>query len=136
VIAQQAAFADAMLRAAVAAAQDERDEMQVYLAHARPIAESLTLAGVERTWPLPQRLAEGELWAEVDRFAEARTALTAVSGGPYAGRAALALGRMLERTGEPAAACRAYRQAEAATLSDAAAARAREALARLSCQEH
>lgn len=132
-LSQKAAYADAVLRAAVAAAQDERDEMQVYLTHARTVADSLRLAREGGPWPLPIDLAEGELWLEVDRFVEARDALGRVSEEPLVGRASLGLGQSLERLGESGGACVAYRRAAEASLGSAAAERARLAIARLKC---
>lgn len=133
VIAQLAAYADAVLRAAVAAAQDERDEMQVYLAHARSVAESLRLARVERPWPLPIDLVDGELWLEVDRFSEAAAAFERLLDGPFAARASVGLGAARERLDNPAGACTAYRRAATGDLAPAATERARMAVIRLKC---
>jgi hypothetical protein len=130
---QRAAYAHAVLRAAVAAAQDERDEMQVYLMHARTLAESLRLAREAYTWPLPIDLVEGELWLEVDRFVEAREAFARVAGAALAARAALGLGRSLERLDDVPGACAAYRRAADANLAPAASERARVAIVRLAC---
>jgi pimeloyl-ACP methyl ester carboxylesterase len=130
---QLAAYADAVLRAAVAAAQDERDEMQVYLAHARSVAESLRLARVERPWPLPIDLVDGELWLEVDRFAEAAAAFERLVEGRFAARASLGLGAARERLDDLSGACAAYRRAAAGGLAAAPAERARAAWARLKC---
>jgi hypothetical protein len=130
---QLAAYADAVLRAAVAAAQDERDEMQLYLAHARSVAESLRLARVERSWPLPIDLVDGELWLEVDRFTEAAAAFERLIDGPFAARASLGLGAARERLDNRSGACAAYQRAAAGTLTAAAAERARLATTRLAC---
>ena len=134
-LAQMAAYADAVLRAAVAAAQDERDEMQVYLAHARTLADSLALARVTRPWPLPIDAVAGELWLEVDRFAEARDAFARVTDGGLAERAAFGAGRALEQLEEARAACGAYRRAAAGALVPDWADRARQAVVRLKCPE-
>jgi pimeloyl-ACP methyl ester carboxylesterase len=131
-IGQLAAYADAVLRAAVAAAQDERDEMQLYLAHARSVAESLRLARL-RAWPLPIDLVDAELWLEVDRFVEARGAFVRVGPGPFAARAALGLGAALERLGDSAGACSAYSRAASGGLAPAASERAKSGLSRLDC---
>jgi pimeloyl-ACP methyl ester carboxylesterase len=130
---QSAAYADAVLRAGVAAAQDEREEMQLYLTHARSLAESLRLARVDRSWPLPIDMVDGELWLEVDRFAEARDAFLRAGGGPLAARAALGLGAALERLADVKGACSAFRRAAIGGLAAAAAERAEAGLARLSC---
>jgi pimeloyl-ACP methyl ester carboxylesterase len=132
-VAQVAAYADAVLRAAVAAAQDERDEMQVYLAHARSIAESLRLARIARVWPLPIDVVDAELWLEVDRFVEARDAFLRVGEGPFAPRAALGLGAALERLADLTGACAAYRRAAAGGLVPVASERAQSGLSRLNC---
>ena len=50
-LSQSAMYTEAVLRAAVAAAQDERDEMQLYLTHARTLVESLRLGGSDQAWP-------------------------------------------------------------------------------------
>lgn len=133
IVSQLAAYAGAVLRAAVAAAQDERDEMQVYLAHARSVAESLRLARVDAAWPLPIDLVDGELWLEVDRFVEAAAAFERLPEGPYAARAALGLGAARERLDDRAGACAAYRRAADGGLVTTAAERARLALERLKC---
>jgi hypothetical protein len=122
-----------VLRAAIAAAQDERDEMQLYLTHARTLAESLRLARDARPWPLPIELVEGELWLEVDRFAEAREAFARVGDPSLASRVALGAGHVLERLSDVPAACEAYRRAEAGALVPTATERARLAVARLKC---
>lgn len=132
-LSQLAAYADAILRAAVAAAQDERDEMQVYLAHARSVAESLRLAGVDLPWPLPIDLVDAELWLEVDRFVEAGDAFARVPDGPFTARAALGLGAARERLQDSHGACAAYRRAAAGSLAGAMAERARLAIDRLAC---
>lgn len=132
-VSQLAGYADAVLRAAVAAAQDERDEMQVYLAHARSVADSLRLARAEPPWPLAIDLVDGELWLEVDRFTEAAAAFGRLSDGPLAARAALGLGAARERLDDSPGACAAYRRAAAGALAAPAAERARVALGRLKC---
>lgn len=132
-LAQGAAYADAVLRASVAAAQDERDEMQVYLAHARTLAGSLALAKVARPWPLPIDLIEGELWLEVDRFLEARDALARVTDESLTERVALGAGQAAEQLGDRTAACDAYRRAGRGALTPAATERARLAVIRLTC---
>jgi pimeloyl-ACP methyl ester carboxylesterase len=132
-LSQLAAYADAVLRAAVAAAQDERDEMQVYLAHARTLADSLGLARVARPWPLPIDVAAGELWLEVDRFSDARDAFARVTDEGLAARVALGSGQVLERVSDQAGACTAYRRAALGGLAPAATERARLAVIRLKC---
>jgi hypothetical protein len=132
-LAQLAAYAEAVLRAAVAAAQDERDEMQLFITHARTLAESLTLAEYSRPWPLPLALVEAELWLEVDRFDEARDAYARISDPALAARVALGTGHVMERLDGRAAACDAYGRAAGGRLAPAATDRARLALGRLQC---
>jgi len=64
-------YAASAIAAAMAAAQDERPEMGVYLEHARAIALRLEALGRAPVWPLPIDELEGELWLEVDRYTEA-----------------------------------------------------------------
>lgn len=125
-------YAEAALRAAVAAAQDERDEMQAYLVHARDLASALDAAR-QPVWPLPIDELEGELWLEVDRFGEARAAFERATEARRGARAVLGLARSLDRTGERRGACAAYERAEALPASDAARSEARGARARLAC---
>ncbi|MGE0459795.1 MAG: alpha/beta fold hydrolase [Vicinamibacterales bacterium] len=125
-------YAEAALRAAVAAAQDERDEMQAYLVHARDLATALAAAG-QPMWPLPIDELEGELWLEADRFADARAAFARAASAGRGARGALGLARSLDRMGERAAACAAYERADALPSSDAARFETRGARARLGC---
>ena len=69
-----ARYAEVAIRAAVSAAQEERDEMALFLEHARDLSIQMALIGAPAQWPLPIDELEGELWFEVDRFAEARDA--------------------------------------------------------------
>lgn len=104
-----ARYAAAAIRAGLAAAQEERDELTVYLAHARDLSRQMGLTGGAARWPLPIDELEGELWFEVDGFGAARDAFhraTLVSGSP---RAWLGLARASDRLGDTATACAAYR---------------------------
>ena len=49
----EAAYAAAVLRAAAAASQDERDEMLVWIEEAQALSARLALAGAPPRWPLP-----------------------------------------------------------------------------------
>ncbi|OFW37391.1 MAG: hypothetical protein A3J29_10750 [Acidobacteria bacterium RIFCSPLOWO2_12_FULL_67_14b] len=112
----EARYADAAIRAGLAAAQEERDEMAVYLEHARALSNQMALIGPPAKWPLPIDELEGELWFEVDRFLPARDAYeraTKVTGSP---RAWLGLARVSDRLRDTAAACAAYRAIAAASL--------------------
>src|SRR5688572_31234857 len=48
-----ARYAEVAIRAAVSAAQEERDEMQLFLEHARDLSRQMELAGAAAEWPLP-----------------------------------------------------------------------------------
>ncbi|MGE3491824.1 MAG: hypothetical protein AB7N29_17590 [Vicinamibacterales bacterium] len=110
---QAARYADVAIRAAVSAAQDERDELDVFLAHARDLSDTMALTGSPAQWPLPIDELAGELWLEVDRYTEARDAYRrAVSLKPTA-NALIGLARASDRLGDVAAACAAYGQAAA-----------------------
>ena len=70
-----ARYAEIAIRAAVSAAQEERDELGLLLAHARDLSNQMGAGGgTPPEWPLPIDELEGELWFEVDRFTEARDA--------------------------------------------------------------
>jgi hypothetical protein len=120
-------YARAAITAAIAASQDERLEMGAYLVHARSLSDRLSLAGERAEWPLPIDELEGELWLEVDRFEEARTAYgraVEAGGGPTA---LVGLARAADRLGDERAACGAYRR----SLDSATDALAEEAQAYL-----
>ena len=67
-------YAQVAIRAAIAAAQDERPELELLLTHARDLSERLAQRGGRMIWPRPFNLLAGELWLEVDRYEEARQA--------------------------------------------------------------
>src|SRR5215212_2785983 len=69
-----ARYAEVAIRAAVSAAQEERDEMGLLLVHARDLSNQMALIGTPAEYPLPIDELEGELWFEVDRFTESRDA--------------------------------------------------------------
>jgi tetratricopeptide (TPR) repeat protein len=108
-------YAEAAIRAAMAAAQDERGEMAVYLTHARGLSDRLTLAKATPTWPLPIDTLEGDLWLEVDRYKEALAAFERARKIGENGLVLIGLGRTRARLGDEKAACGAYRQAMMAT---------------------
>jgi hypothetical protein len=106
-----ARYAEVAIRAAVSAAQEERDEMQLFLEHARDLSRQLELAGSAAEYPLPIDELEGELWLEVDRYEEAKAAYTrAVQGKPTA-NALVGLARANARLGDVIGACAAYTRA-------------------------
>ena len=104
-------YADATLRAAIDAAQDERDEMAVYLLHARDLSRQLDLLGGAGRWPLPIDEVDGELWFEVDRYADSRDAYSRAADATNSPRAWIGLARAYTRLGDHANACTAYRHA-------------------------
>jgi len=107
-------YADLAIRAAVAAAQDERPEMGLLLEQARDLTERLVERGRRPYWPRPFNLLAGELWFEVDRYQEAATAYERATRADGSAAAFAGLGRSLDALGLHAEACRAYRQIGAA----------------------
>lgn len=106
-----ARYAEVAIRAAVSAAQEEREEMEVFLTHARDLSDTMALAGAPAEWPLPIDELAGELWLEVDRYTEARdNYLRATKARPTA-NAWVGLARASDRLGDVVAACNAYTQA-------------------------
>ena len=103
-----ARYADAAIRAAISAAQEERDEMSVFLDHARALSTQMALTGASARWPLPIDELEGELWFEVDRFRESRDAYQRATRTTASPRAWLGLARASVRLDDTAAACAAY----------------------------
>lgn len=106
-----ARYAEVAIRAAISAAQEERDEMQLFLEHARDLSKQMALAGAPAQYPLPIDELEGELWFEVDRFPEAKEAYTrAVQGKPTV-NALIGLARVNDKMGDVIGACAAYTRA-------------------------
>ena len=98
------------MRAVAAASQDERGEMSIYLAEAVRI-EGLLLTAGELAVPIvtAHELA-GDLWLQVDRFADARAAYErAAERVGRTPRVRLGLARAAKRLGEAAVACGEYR---------------------------
>ena len=104
-------YADAAIRAAVDASQDERDEMAVFLLHARDLSHQLDLLGGRARWPLPMDEVDGELWLEVDRYAEARDAYQRAATATGSQGAWVGLARASAKLGDAPGACAAYRAA-------------------------
>jgi tetratricopeptide (TPR) repeat protein len=122
-IALEAEYAETAIRAAIAAAQDERPEMELLLTHARDLSERLQLRGRRAVWPRLLNLLAGELWFEVDRFDDARAAYERAVRAEPSAAALVGLARTLARNGQQAAACSTYRRAtDAAPALRAAAA--------------
>jgi hypothetical protein len=108
-----ARYAEIAIRAAVSAAQEERDELKLFIEHARDLSRQMAAAGAPAAWPLPIDELEGELWLEVDLFAEAREAYERASKLRPTPNAWIGLARASDRLGDTVAACRAYTQAGA-----------------------
>jgi len=115
-----ARYADAAIRAAISAAQEERDEMSLFLEHARALSVQMALTGGSARWPLPIDELEGELWFEVDRFIESRDAYQRATNTSASPRAWLGLARANLRLGDTAAACIGYRAIATAKLGEPA----------------
>jgi hypothetical protein len=104
-----ARYAEIAIRAAVSAAQEERDELGLLLAHARDLSNQMGIgAGTPPESPLPIDELEGELWFEVDRFADARDAFDRAAKTRPTPNAWIGLARTSDRLGDTVAACRAY----------------------------
>jgi hypothetical protein len=105
------AYAHSLIAAAMAAAQDENAEMDLHLVHARSLADRLTTSAYPAQWPCEIDEAEGELWLEVDRYADALRAFRrAVEHGTSHRAVWLGLARSAARAGETAVACGGYRR--------------------------
>jgi len=105
----EAGYAAALVSAAAAAAQDEREEMLVWIDEAHARSARLRLAGAPPRWPLTVDLAEGELWRGVHDYELAEAGFErAIAAGesPVAWRG---LARTRDRRGNVTGACDAYR---------------------------
>jgi tetratricopeptide (TPR) repeat protein len=109
-------YADTAVRAAIAAAQDERPEMELLLTHARDLSERLQLRGRSAEWPRTFNEAAGELWFEVDRYEEAIAAYERAARADASAAALVGWARALARAGRTEDACDVYRR-----VTDAAA---------------
>jgi hypothetical protein len=103
-----ARYAEVAIRAAVSAAQEERDEMQLFLEHARDLSKQMALAGAAPQSPLPIDELEGELWLEVDRYTEARDAYDRAVKAHPTPNALIGLARASDKLGDVVGACAAY----------------------------
>jgi len=106
-----ARYADVAIRAAVSAAQEERDELAVFLTHARDLSATMSLTDAPAQWPVPIDELEGELWLEVDRYSEARDAYLRATKLKPSANAWIGLARASDRLGDLVGACAAYTQA-------------------------
>lgn len=101
-------YAETAIRAAVAAAQDERDELDLLLTHARDLTERLAARSRRAIWPRPFNVLAGELWLEVDRFDEARAAFERAAKADASPTAIVGLARSLARLGRREESCRTF----------------------------
>lgn len=108
-LALEVEYAQTAIRAAIAAAQDERPEMTLLLEHARDLTERLSARGRRAVWPRPYNLLAGELWLEVDRYEEAANAFERAAGSQGTPLAWAGLARAYARLGNRVGACAAYR---------------------------
>lgn len=110
-VATQAEYAAALVHAAAAASQHEREEMRVWLEHARDVAARIALVGGAAVWPLPHPLAEGELWLEVDDLEAARDSFSRALAAGETAAGLRGLARAQLRLGDTPAACASFRRA-------------------------
>lgn len=103
-----ARYAEVAIRAAVSAAQEERDEMALFLEHARALSQQMGAVGPVPTAPLPIDELSGELWLEVDRFAEARESFERAVAVAPTPNAWMGLARAADKLGDRVTACRGY----------------------------
>lgn len=106
-----ARYAEIAIRAAVSAAQEERDEMGLFLEHARSLSDQIATGGAPAQWPLPIDELEGELWFEVDRYEEARDAFRRATELKPTPNAWIGLARSSDKLGDRLTACKAYTNA-------------------------
>lgn len=100
-----------VLRAAVAAAQSERDEMSVLLAQALQVERGRGARGLGGAPLVTAHEMAGDLWLQVHRFDEAAAAYRVARA--YAGdspRVTVGLARALARQNQAAPACEEYRR--------------------------
>jgi len=104
-------YARSLIAAAIAAAQDERQEMELHLVHARSLVERLRdVMEVDRWRPLAIDEAEGELWFEVDDYERAEAAYQRATAANASQSVWLGLARSAARLQHTALACKGYRE--------------------------
>ena len=118
----QVEYAQTSLKAAIAAAQDERPEMELLLEHARDLVQRLEQRATRAAWPRPFNILVGELWFEVDRYDDARAAYERAVQSDGSAVALVGLARAQARLGRVEQACATYKRARdvGAALRDAA----------------
>jgi tetratricopeptide (TPR) repeat protein len=102
-------YAQTAIRAAIAAAQDERSELSLLLDHARDVTERLIARQRRPIWPRSFNVVAGELWLEVDRYDEARAAFERAAQAERSAIAVIGMARALARLGRVTEACAAFR---------------------------
>jgi tetratricopeptide (TPR) repeat protein len=110
-------YATTAIGAAIAAAQDERPEMELLLTHARDLSERLALRERRALWPHSYNLVAGELWFEVDRYADAVAAYERAVRADASPVALAGVARALARLGRIDEACAAYRKVTTAAAA-------------------
>jgi tetratricopeptide (TPR) repeat protein len=113
----QIQYAVTMIRAAMAAAQDERPEMELLLDYGGDLVQRLEQRSTRARWPRTYNLAVGELWFEVDRFEEARAAYARAAQAEPSAAALVGLARAEARLGLTEQACATYRKAKDVTTA-------------------
>lgn len=108
----QVEYVETTIRAAMAAAQDERPEMELLLNHAADLVQRLEQRSVRPFWPRTYNLVVGELWFEVDRYEEARAAYARAVQADPSPAALVGLARAEARLGQMEQACAAYKRAK------------------------
>lgn len=97
------------LRAVVAASQQERAEMAIYLAEAARVEELLHAAGLPGAPVVTAHELAGDLWLQVHQYADARAAyLRAAAVVGSTPRVRLGLARSADRLKDAASACAEY----------------------------
>jgi tetratricopeptide (TPR) repeat protein len=105
----QGIYARSLVAAAMAAAQDERGELEVHLTHARDLSARLETSAYPAEWPMPIDEAAGELWLEVEEYAEALPAFQRAVARKPTPLAWLGLARSAARLADTTRACDGYR---------------------------
>lgn len=126
----QGSYARALVAAAMAAAQDERAELEVHLTHARDLSDRLDTSAYPAELPKRFDEAAGELWYEVEEYAEAVKAFELVVARRPTRAAWLGLARSAARLDDAVRACAGYRQVAQIAESDAERDEARAYLTR------
>lgn len=98
-------YAQVAIRAAMAASQDERPEMELLLTHARDLSERVAQRGGRTIWPRSINLLAGELWLEVDRYDDAHQAFVRAASVEGSARTLIGLSEVLLKLERRTEAC-------------------------------